>query len=256
MSDLGLDQKPSRRLWIIAAAVALALHAGGAALAFAHLRADAADEELGAPAIEIGLEMMSPRLEPTELPPGPDTPAAVASPAIAEQKAELKETELPKDTPTETEEPDRVVTPNDSSKPKEDDTKVATVPLPPRRNRLPLKRPRCRASIPRRSAPRSVAPVQGVGKALERDEDVLVRGVGRASRQAQAQSAALQKFRDAKVVVDLTLTVWASSSPAVSQRVPAMRPMTRRRLPCCAVPIRCRSLRRSLPTKDCVLPCR
>src|SRR6202035_3377665 len=127
MSDLGLDQKPSRRLWIIAAVVALALHAGGAALAFAHLRADAADEELGAPAIEIGLEMMSPRLAPTELPPGPDTPAAVASPAIAEQKAELKETELPKDTPTASEDPDRVVTLNDSSKPKEEDAKVAAV---------------------------------------------------------------------------------------------------------------------------------
>jgi periplasmic protein TonB len=39
----------------------------------------------------------------------------------------LKETELPKDTPTETEDPDRVVTPNDSNKPKEDDTKVAAV---------------------------------------------------------------------------------------------------------------------------------
>ena len=65
--------------------------------------------------------------EPTDLPPGPDTEASVASPALAEQKAEVKETELPKDMPTETEDPDRVVTPNDSNKPKEDDTKIATV---------------------------------------------------------------------------------------------------------------------------------
>ena len=48
------------------------------------------DDDLGAPAIEIGLEMMSPHLEPTDLPPGPDTEASVASPALAEQKAELK----------------------------------------------------------------------------------------------------------------------------------------------------------------------
>ena len=49
--------------------------------------------------------MTSPHLEPTDLPPGPDTEASVASPAIAEQKAELKDSELPKDTPTETEDP-------------------------------------------------------------------------------------------------------------------------------------------------------
>jgi protein TonB len=127
MSGLDTEQKPSRRLWILAGMGALALHIGGAALAVAHLRTVDLDDSLGAPAIEIGLEMMSPRLEATDLPPGPDTDAAVASPAIAEQKAELKETELPKDVPTEAGDPDRMVTPNDSSKPKEDDTKVAAV---------------------------------------------------------------------------------------------------------------------------------
>jgi TonB family protein len=127
MPGLDIEQKSSRRLWILAGLAALALHVGGAALAFAHLRNDNPDESLGAAAIEIGLEMASPHLEATDLPQGPDTPAAVASPAIAEQKAELKETALPKDTPTETEDPDRVVTTNDSNKPKEDDTKIATV---------------------------------------------------------------------------------------------------------------------------------
>ena len=47
--------------------------------------------------------------------------------ALAEQKAEVKETDLPKDTPTETEEPDRVVTQSESKKPQEDDPKVAGV---------------------------------------------------------------------------------------------------------------------------------
>src|ERR1700727_1853721 len=127
MSDLDLERKPSRRLWILAGLAALALHLGGAALAVAHLQTDDPDDSLGAPAIEIGLEMTSPHTEATDLPAGPDTDASVASPALAEQKAELKETELPKAVPTETEDPDRVVTLNDSKKPKEDDPKVAAV---------------------------------------------------------------------------------------------------------------------------------
>jgi TonB family protein len=127
MSGLDTEQEPSLRLWILAGLGALALHIGGAALAMAHLRTVDLDDTLGALAIEIGLEMTSPHLEATDLPPGPDTDAAVASPAIAEQKAAPKETELPKDVPTETNDPDRVVSPNDSSKPKEDDSKVAAV---------------------------------------------------------------------------------------------------------------------------------
>src|SRR6195256_5095072 len=127
MSSLDTEQKPSRRLWVFAALGALALHIGGAALAVAHLRTNDPDDSLGAPAIEIGLELASPRLETTDLPPGPDPDASVASPALAEQKAELKETELPKEVPTEAEEPDRVVTPNDSNKPKQEDAKIAKV---------------------------------------------------------------------------------------------------------------------------------
>jgi TonB family protein len=127
MSGLDTERRPSRRLWIFAGLGALALHVGGAALAVAHLRTVDLDDSLGASAIEIGLEMTSPHREPTDLPPGPDNEASVASPDIAEQRAELKETELPKDKATETEDPDRVVTPNDSNKPKEDDTKVAAV---------------------------------------------------------------------------------------------------------------------------------
>jgi len=127
MSDFLAEQKPSRRLWIFAALAALAIHIGGAALAIAHLRTDDSDEGLGASGIEIGLEMASPHIEESDLPPGPDTDASVASPALAEQKAVVKETDLPKDTPTETENPDRVVTENDSKKPKEEEPEKAAV---------------------------------------------------------------------------------------------------------------------------------
>jgi len=168
MSDLDTEPGPSRRLWIFAGVAALALHLGGAALAVAHLRSNDLDDDLGAPAIEIGLEMTSPHLEATDLPPGPDTEASVASPAIAEQKAELKETELPKDVPTETENPDRVVTPNDSSKPKEDDAKVAAVQASASTESVAAEATATPSTEAIPEGPRSVAPAQGTGESARR----------------------------------------------------------------------------------------
>jgi len=168
MPDLDTEQKPSRRLWILAAVGALALHVGGGALALAHLRTDDLDDSLGAPAIEIGLEMMSPHLEATDLPPGPDTDASVASPALAEQKAEVKETELPKDVPTETEDPDRVVTPNDSQKPKEDDAKIAAVQTSASQESVAAEATATPSTEAIQEGPRSVAPAQGTGQSAQR----------------------------------------------------------------------------------------
>jgi len=168
MSDLNTEQKPSRRLWILAAVAALALHIGGVALAVAHLRSDDSDDSLGAAAIEVGLEMESPHLEATDLPPGPDADASVASPALAEQKAEVKETELPKEVPTETEDPDRVVAPNDSKKPKEDDPKVAAVETSAPTESAAAEAPATPSTEAIPEGPRSVAPVQGTGESLRR----------------------------------------------------------------------------------------
>ena len=168
MPDLDTEQKPSRRLWILAAVGALALHIGGAALAIAHLRSDDVDDSLGAPAIEIGLEMMSPHLEPTDLPPGPDADASVASPAVAEQKAEVKETELPKDVPTETEDPDRAVTPDDQKKPKEDDAKLAAVQTSASMESVAAEATATPSSEAIQQGPSSVAPVQGTGESAQR----------------------------------------------------------------------------------------
>jgi hypothetical protein len=106
MSEIIAEPPPSRRLWALSAAAALAIHLGCVALAVAHMQTDESADDLGAPAIEIGLDLSSPHREATDLPPGPDTDASVASPALAEQKAVEKETDLPKDTPTETAEPD------------------------------------------------------------------------------------------------------------------------------------------------------
>jgi periplasmic protein TonB len=121
------EQKTSRWLWVYAAVIAFGLHAGGAALAIAHLQGDEEGGDLGAQGTEVSLELTSPHTEVADLPPGPDADASVASPAMPEQKAVEKETDLPKAIPTEGEDPDRVVTTTENKKPKEDEPKVAAV---------------------------------------------------------------------------------------------------------------------------------
>jgi protein TonB len=168
MADLDTEQKPSRRLWILAGVGALALHVGCAALAIAHMQTDDPDDSLGAPAIEIGLEMMAPRQEVTDLPPGPDTDASVASPALAEQQSEVKETDLPKALPTETEEPDRVVTTNDIKKPEKEEQEVAAVQTQASQESVAAEATATPTSEAIPEGPRSVAPASGTGESARR----------------------------------------------------------------------------------------
>lgn len=111
----------------MAAVAAVSLHVAGAALALAHLTSDDGSDGLGANVTEIGVELTSPSAEETELPPGPDADASVASPALAEQKAEVKPTDVPKEVPKESHDPDRVVTQNERRKPTDDDPKTEAV---------------------------------------------------------------------------------------------------------------------------------
>ena len=167
MSDLD-EQKTSRRLWIFAGVCALALHVGGAALAISHLQAEETDDALGAQAIEIGLEMAAVHREVTDLPPGPDTDASTASPQLAEQKAEVKETDLPQDKPTETEEADRVVTETESKKPKEDDPKIAAVQTSASTESVAAEATATPSSEAIPEGPRSIAPAIGTGETARR----------------------------------------------------------------------------------------
>ena len=168
MPDLDTEQKPSRRLWILAGVAALALHVGCAALVIAHLQTDDPDDSLGAPAIEIGLEMMAPRVEATDLPPGPDTDASVASPALAEQKAVVNDTDLPKDVPTETEEPDRIVTTNDTKKPEKEEQEVAAVQTQASTELVAAEATATPSYDAIPEGPRSVAPAAGTGESARR----------------------------------------------------------------------------------------
>jgi periplasmic protein TonB len=129
MSYFDFERRPSRGLWAMAAAGALALHLGGAALAVGNLKTDNSDEGLGAAGAEIALELESPKVPDQDLPPGPEDEDQQAQQARMKQEAELKESQLPNERPIESEDPDRVVSENNLKKPKEDDPKVAAVPV-------------------------------------------------------------------------------------------------------------------------------
>jgi periplasmic protein TonB len=168
MSDFDTEQKPSRRLWILAGLGALALHVGCAAFAIAHLQTDDSDPDVGTQAIEIGLEMMAPRVEATDLPPGPDTDASVASPALAEQQAMVKDTDLPKDVPTETEEPDRIVTTNENQKPEKEEPEKAAVQTSASTESVAAEATATPSNDAIPEGPRSAAPVLGTGESARR----------------------------------------------------------------------------------------
>jgi TonB family protein len=119
----------SRRAWLAAALGALLLHLSGGALAYRYMQPDTSDD-LGAPAIAIGVDIVSPRREAEDLPVGPDTEASAQSPAVVEQKEVLKETDLPKAATTESDDPNLVASPTDTKNPK-DDPKTPTVQAMP-----------------------------------------------------------------------------------------------------------------------------
>src|SRR4051812_48735545 len=209
MSGLETQNKPFgprsavAAIWIAAAVGALALHVGGAALAIVHLQTgDDPDEYLGAPGIEVGLELTSPKAEPTDLPAGPDAEASAASPALAEQKAVEKETELPKDTPTEAENPDRVVTTTDSQKPKEDTPEVAQVQTSASTESV-AQEAMATPSLEDVPEGKSQAPVQGTGKSLQRARASWFAELG-AHFEKHKRNPHVAKFKNVKVVVNVT----------------------------------------------------
>lgn len=154
--------------WIGAGLVALALHVGAAALAFRALADDDPDPELGAPAIEIGVELQAPRGETVELPPGPESPASAPAPDFAAAAAAPAAADLPKADVVETPDPARQATPDPPPTPPKE---IATVPSASASPSAPAAASEA-AAVPESpalpAATRSVAPAVGVGEAFER----------------------------------------------------------------------------------------
>ncbi len=156
------------RLWVIGVIGAVALHVACVALAVASLPSDDESDDLGAPAMEIGLDLAAPRAEPSDLPPGPESEASAASPEMREQKEEVKESEAPKDIPNEAENPDRIVSNNESKKPVEEEPKETAKPQEASTASAASEATAMPTSESRQEAERSVAPVQGVGESAQR----------------------------------------------------------------------------------------
>jgi periplasmic protein TonB len=158
----------SRSIWVFAAFGAFALHAAGAAVALGYLQPSEPDDDLGAPAIEIGVELQSPHLDPTDLPVGPDTDASAPSPAVVEQKEVVQKTDLPKAIPTETDDPERVVSPNDTQQPVKDDPKLSTAQADPSEASPAIEQTATPSVESAQQSTRSVAPSQGTGESTVR----------------------------------------------------------------------------------------
>jgi periplasmic protein TonB len=155
------------RIWVLAAAAAVALHVACLAAAVAY-RHEEPEEALGAQAIEIGIEPTAPRIEPSNLPAGPDVEASAASAAVAAQKEVVKPSELPKALPTETDDPERVVTPNDSKRPKKDDPEVTSTQAAPSDASVAAVATATPSPQTAQESTHSVAPAQGTDESAQR----------------------------------------------------------------------------------------
>ena len=169
MSDVEHPKGISRTGWGLAAIGAIAIHAGCVALALGIMVPDEVEDVTGALAIEIGVEWTSPPIEHIDLPPGPEADASTASPAVVEQKAVVEQTDLPKAVPTETDDPDRLVTPSEVKKPNDDDPKITTAQAIPSVELVELEATTAPSTESAVEGPRSLAPAIGPGESTRRE---------------------------------------------------------------------------------------
>lgn len=195
---------PSRKIWVFAAVVALVFHAGIGGSILLELDQQIDDSELGAPALAIGIDLVSPRFEPSNLPPGPESEASAVSQPATEQRLPAEQPDLPKETPTESENPDRVVTQNDVKAPAEETPEVAVKQVSPAEESVAQEA----AAPPSVAAPveaaQSVTVDQGTGVSRQRARLTWQRELmAHLDRFKRYPGERLQ--RNAEIIVDLTM---------------------------------------------------
>ena len=106
-----------RTTWIIGGLSAFAIHTACGFIALHYSRLDATD--FGAPGVVIDVDLAAPHRDIDNLPIGSDSLAAAPSPAIVERRTVAQQTDMPIAPPDETDNPDRIVTPQKIKNPDE-----------------------------------------------------------------------------------------------------------------------------------------
>jgi periplasmic protein TonB len=153
-------------MWALAAFGAVAIHLGCVVLALAFMDREP-DDEVGAPAVEIGIELLAPHIDAPDLPPGPDVDASMAAPQTVDQMAVAEQTNLPRAVPVETDDPERLVAPVEIAKPKDEPTAPA-VPTIPSVESIAVEATAPPSSEMVQESTRSITPMQGIGVSAQR----------------------------------------------------------------------------------------
>lgn len=204
VGDLAAPPRASRPAWMLAAVAAAVLHLAIAAFFLLRPAPQEADPDPGAPAMEIALELAAPRVEQTDLPPGPEAEDAAASTARMQQQAEVEDRHLPQDAPTETPDPDRVVAPEPAKDVRPDEArpeaKASTAAAASVASEAAAPPPIAAAA----EAPRSTAPSIGTGdsarKVIAGWQRELVTHLDRRKRYPAGAQA-----RDAEILIGFTI---------------------------------------------------
>jgi protein TonB len=161
-------RRSSTAFWWIGAAGAVALHAGTVALAFSNASATEEDADDGAPAIEVSMAFEAPKVEPTDLPPGPEAEASTAATAAVEQTVKAEDTPLPVEQPTEADDPDRVVSRETVHRPEEKVPEISRAETHASSEAVASEATAPPAIDRAAEAPTAAAPVQGTGQSDRR----------------------------------------------------------------------------------------
>ena len=153
-------------MWMVAAVGAVTFHFACVALGLAFMDHEP-DGELGAPAIEIGVEVLAPHTDTPDLPPGPDVEASIAAPQTVDQTAVAEQADLPRAVPEETDDPERLVAPVETAKPKDEPTAPA-VPTVASIESIAVEATAPPTSEMVAELTRSITPVQGIGVSAQR----------------------------------------------------------------------------------------
>ncbi len=193
-----------RALWLAAAVTALLLHLGLALLLFGQREPDESDDEMGAPAEAITLDMAAPHTETTDLPPGPEADASDASAAQMQQNATPEQAARPKEEPVESDTADRVVSPDDVKKPEQEKPDPVQAQAAPSAESAASEAAAPPVSEAAREAPVAAAPAIGAGRGDQKLKAAWQkRLVAHLDRSKRYPAGGAQ--RDAQVIVAFTL---------------------------------------------------